>query len=126
MACLNVGFAQFAALVGSVGTPAAMDYVAVGTDTTAVTAADTTLGAEITDSGLARAQVTPTRVTTTVTNDTLQLDKTFSVTGTKTVGEAGVLDAASSGNMAARSVLSPTRSVVSGDSLQVIYQIVYA
>jgi len=112
----NAGLAEAAGLLGNTGSPSAFTYLAVGTGTGAHDATDTTLDAEITDSGLARASATVSRVTTTVTNDTLQLQKQWSVTGTKTLGEEGTFNAASAGDMLQRAALSPTRSVVNGDT----------
>ena len=98
----NVGFAQVAALVGSVDSPNAFTYLALGTNATGEQATDTALGAEITDTGLARAAATVSRVTTTVTNDTLQLLHTWTATGVKILREIGAFDAASAGNMLGR------------------------
>lgn len=118
----NAGFAGIASRINGSGAEAAFTYLAVGTGTTAANTADTTLGTEIIDSGLARANATASRTTTTATNDTATLVETFSVTGTKAVTEAGVLNAASSGVLAARSVFTAV-NVVSGDSLQLTYDI---
>lgn len=101
-------------------------WIAVGTGTAAFAATDTTLGTEIADSGLARAAATVTQQTTTVANDTLQYAKTFTASGSKAVSEAGVLDAASAGNMYGRTVLSSVRNVVSGDTLSVTYKTIFA
>lgn len=118
----NAGFAGIASRINGSGAEAAGTYLAVGTGTTAANAADTTLETEITDSGLARVAATASRVTTTVTNDTAQLQTTFTVTGTKAVTEAGYLNASSSGVLFARSVFSAV-NVVNGDSLQLTYKI---
>jgi len=117
----SAGLAAIAGLVSNVGSVTAFTYVATGTGTTVFGVAQTTLVAEILDSGLARATVTPTRTTTTATNDTIQWQKAFSVTGTKTVGEVGILNASSTGILLCRNVLSPTKSVTSGDTLTVTY-----
>ena len=69
----NAGLAELSNLAGNVSSPTAFTYLAVGTDNTAAAATDTTLGAEITDTGLARASATVSRTTTTATNDTLRL-----------------------------------------------------
>jgi hypothetical protein len=115
----NTGMAGIAARINGSGTPAAYTYVAVGTGTTAAAAADTTLEAEIVDSGLARAtDATPTVTTTTVTNDTAVCDVTFTVTGTKAVTECGLLNAASTGVLLFHDVFS-AYNVVSGDTLTV-------
>jgi len=127
MGITSAGKAAIADLIVGENSIAAFDYLACGTGTTAFAAGDTALGTEITDSGLERVQDgTPTRTTTTVTNDTGVLNNTFSVTGTKTIGEVGVLNAASSGTLLARTVLSPTKSVSNGDSYTLTYNIVIA
>lgn len=117
----NAGFALIAGRINGYGTPAAVTYLATGVGTNAAAAADTTLQTEITDSGLQRAAATCTLVTTTVANDTAQLDKTFSVTGTKAVTECGALNASSSGTLLGRQVFAAI-NVVSGDSLQITYK----
>ena len=117
---------MFAALQSDVGSPSAINYMAVGTGTTAFAATQTTLVAEITDSGLKRVSMTPVRVTTNVTNDTMSGTKTFSVTGTKTVTEGGLFNASSSGTMATRVIFSPSRGVVDGDTLTYTHKIINA
>ncbi len=116
------GKAGAASRLNGAGAEAAFTYLAVGTGTNAAAVGDTALQTEITDSGLARAAATCTRVTTTVTNDTAQLDKTWSVSGTKAVTECGILNAASVGVLLGRQVFTAV-NVVSGDSLQVIYKV---
>ncbi len=117
----NAGMAGVASRINGSGGEAAFTYIAVGTGTTAAAAADTALETEITDSGLARANSTASRVTTDVTNDTAQLQNTFSVTGTKAVTESGVLNAGVAGTLLARQVFSAV-NVVNGDSLQVTWK----
>lgn len=117
----SAGKAGIASRINGAGSEAAFTYLGVGVGTGAAAAGDTTLGTEITDSGLARAAATCTRVTTSVTNDTAQLDKTWSVTGTKAVTEVGAFNAASSGVLLGRQVFSAI-NVVNGDSLQVVYK----
>jgi len=113
-------------LVGDVNTIAAYSYLAVGTGTTAVAAGNTTLGAETTTSGLARAAATVTQATTTVSNDTLQFVKAWTVTGTVVIGEVGIFNATAAGSLLARSVLSPTKSVSSGDTYTLTYKVAFA
>jgi len=126
MGMQNAGLAEAAGLLGNTGSPTAFTYLEVGTGTGAHDATDTTLDAAITDSGLARASATVSRVTTTVTNDTLQLSKQWSVTGSKTIGEQGTFNASSGGDMLQRTALSPTRSVVNGDTYTLTVKIVHA
>ena len=119
----NVGLAEFINLIGNVSSPTAFSYLAVGTGTTAAAAADTALETEITDSGLARAAATVTRTTTTTTNDTLQFYKSFSVTGTKAITEAGFFNAASGGTLGGRTVYTAD-NVISGDTYNLTYKLI--
>jgi type IV secretory pathway TrbL component len=121
----NASFAVLSGLAGNTGSQTAFTYLAVGTSSTAPAASQTALAGEIVDSGLERAAATVSRVTTTQTNDTLQLVKAFAVTGTKTVEEAGIFNASSAGTMLGRA-LTTTKSVVSGDTLTVTYQVKFA
>ena len=118
----NVGFAGAASRINGADAEAAFTYLAVGIGTTGAAVGDTTLESEIVDSGLERAAGSASRVTTTETDDTAQLVKTWTVTGSKAVTEAGVLNAASTGTLLARQVFSAI-NVVSGDSLQLTYKI---
>jgi hypothetical protein len=117
----NTGFAGIASRINGDGAEAAFTYIAVGTGATAADVGDTTLEAEIADSGLARAAGTPSRSTTDVTNDTAELTKTFTVTGTKAVTESGALNAAAAGILLNRQVFSAV-NVVNGDSLQITHK----
>ncbi len=121
---VNTGLAEIAGLVGNTGSPTAFTYLAVGSASTAANATDTTLETELTDGGLERASATVTRTTTTTTNDTLQLVKAFSVTGTKTVREVGVFNDASVGTMLSRSVLTSDKNLESGDTFTLTYQLI--
>ena len=105
------------------GSEDGVDYIATGTGTgQAVT--DTTLATEITDSGLERTAGTGTRVTTTTTNDTAQLVVSFSVTGSKSVTEAGMFNAASAGDMVAYQNFTAL-PLVNGDTLQITWKLVF-
>lgn len=116
----NAGKAGIASRINGSGAEAAFTYLAVGIGTTAAAAGDTTLQSEIVDSGLARVNATASRVTTSVTNDTARLTTTFTVTGTKAVAEAGILNAGSGGTLLSRQVFTAV-NVVNGDSLQLTY-----
>ena len=122
----NAALAEFSGLVGNTGSKTAFTYLACGTGTTAASASDTTLGTEITDSGLERSTGTLTQQTTSQSNDTLQIIKAWSVTGTKTISEVGMFNASSNGTLAAREVLSPTKSVVSGDTYTLTFKLVFS
>ncbi len=113
MGITNSGKNELSGLAGNIGTKTAFTYLEVGTGTTAFAATQTTLVTPVTDSGLARASVTPTQTTTTVTNDTLQLSKTWTASGSKTLAEVGVFNAGAAGTMGSRYVLGTTRPVES-------------
>jgi len=117
----NAGFAALAGLAGNTGTINPFTYIAVGTSSTAFSAAQTALIGEISTAGLSRASATVSRVTTTQTNDTLQLVKTFTLSGSATVEEVGAFNASSSGTMLGR-VLTSTVTLVPGDEFTVIYK----
>lgn len=120
----NAGKAQMALLAGDASaTP--FTYLAVGTSATAVAATDTTLTAEITDTGLARAAGTVSRITTTVTNDTLNVTYTWTASGSKTIEEIGLFNAASAGTMLGHA-LTTSKSVVNTDVLIGTYQVKFA
>jgi len=109
------------ALLGAVGSPAGVTYLELGTGTTAPVAGDTALESAIVDSGLARASATVTQATTTTTNDTLQLVKLFTATGSKAITECGAFNASTSGSMLGRQVFSAI-NVVSTDTLSITYK----
>ncbi len=101
----NAGKAQLALLAGD-ASAVPFTYLAVGTSNTAVAVTDTALGAEITDTGLARAVATVSRITTSVTNDTLQLTYTWTASGIKTVQEMGIFNASSSGTLLGHKIIT--------------------
>jgi hypothetical protein len=119
---VSAGKAGMASRLNGSGGEAAFTYLAVGTGTTSPAAGNTALEAEIVDSGLARVNATASRVTTSVANDTARLTTTFTVTGTKAVTEAGILNASSSGTLLCRQVFSAV-NVINGDSLQLTYSV---
>ncbi len=117
----NAGFTEMAKHATGTGTPVAFTYIELGTGT-GQGASSTTLTAPITDSGLAKTVAdTVSTVTTTVTDDTLNLSHVFTATGTKTVAEAGVYNAAgsSTGDQLMVGDLSPSAAMVNGDTLTI-------
>jgi hypothetical protein len=118
----NAGVAAVAGLIGNVGSVSTFGYIAVGTGTNAASAADTTLQTETATSGLSRAASTNSRVTTDVTNDTIQFLKSFSVSDSVAVTESGVLNASSAGDLLCRQVFSAI-NVVNGDTLQITWKV---
>lgn len=120
----NAGFAQLALLAGDASaTP--FTFLAVGTSSTAPAVTDTTLTAEITDTGLARVAGTVSRVTTTVTNDTYRITTTWTATGSKTIEEVGVFNASSAGTMLSHA-LTTSKAVANGETLTGTYSLKFA
>ena len=119
----NTGFTAMALRCNATGT--AFTLLAVGTGSTAAAATDTTLGAEISTSGLQRTAAACTQATTTVAGDTSQLDKTWTVPSTVAVTEAGAFNASAAGTMLGRQVFSAL-NLVANDTLQVIYKFKFA
>ena len=122
---VNASLAEISGLVGNTGSKTAFTFLAVGIGTTAADAADTTLETEIVDSGLARAAATVSQQTSAQADDTLRLLKTFSVSGTKAVTEAGALNAGAAGTLLGRQVFAAI-NVVSGDSLTIQYDFTFS
>lgn len=122
---VNAGLAAVAGLIIATGHTNAFDYIAIGTGTTAPAAGNTTLETEITTGGGARALATLSRVTTTVTNDSSRLVKTFTFTSSFAVTEAGVFDTSAAGTMLCRQTFTAI-NVVSTDTLAVTYTIAVA
>lgn len=122
---VNTGKAQIASLMGGLST-AAFKYIAIGTDdgtTLALGSSNTALGNEI-----ARKAASVTQVTTTVTNDTLQLQAMFSsadgLTGTAAITESGVFNASTGGTMLNRTTFAPVNvNWDNGDSIQITWKI---
>lgn len=117
----NAGRAIETNLVSGLG-GTAPNYMALGSGTTAAAATDTTLGTEYTTgtwSAYARVHVTPTRTTTSVTNDTISWVGTFTAPASETVGECGLLDALTTGNLAIHGVFASTSGLSNGDSITV-------
>jgi phospholipase/lecithinase/hemolysin len=71
-------------------------FIGWGTGAGTAAAADTTLFTESTE---ARAAATVTQVTTTSTNDTAQYVGTLTAAGARSITNAGIFDASTSGNM---------------------------
>jgi hypothetical protein len=119
----NVGHAAANARISGQGSYNAFVNLAIGTGTTAAAVTDTALQTEITTNGGARGAATASQVTTSVTNDTTQLQKTWTFTGAFAVTEEGILDNASSGgNLLAHQVFSAI-NVASGDQLTITHKV---
>lgn len=121
----NTGLAAFIKRMGGDVSTAGFTYLALGTGTTAADATDIALENEITDSGLARAAATVSYETTTTTGDTLQLVKSFTATGSKSVTEIGILNDATTGVLGGR-VVKTAVPLEADDVYAVTYQVVLA
>jgi len=121
---VSAGMAAVAGLILTDVGGTAFDYVAFGSNNTAVTVNDTALGTEI-----KRKAGTGTRVTTTYANDTAQLTASFSsadgLTGTSTVWECGMFNASTGGTMLFRQVYSAadTLNWDAGDTYQLTLKV---
>jgi hypothetical protein len=97
----NVGLAAIIRLIAAGLTETKFSHLAIGTGTTAEAATDTALVTEI-----KRKAATVSQVTTTVTGDTALFEATFSsadgLTGSHTVSETGIFNAATGGILLAR------------------------
>ena len=122
MGITNTGKSTVAARVANIGSPVAFSYLGIGTGTTAFAATQTALVTPLGD----RTSATVTAVTTTVTDDTVQLTYSFAITGTNTITEVAIFNAASSGIMLARTVLTTPRDVVNGDTYALTYKVSFA
>jgi len=111
------GLAAIAGCVISDVTQSEFDHLAIGTDNTSPSAAETSLGAED-----ARNAATGSLVTTNATNDTGQLEASFSFSSSKTIEETGAFDSSSGGTMLSRSN-GISVSVTDGDTLDLTFQL---
>ena len=121
----NAGVAAVAGLAGGTGSISIFDNIGVGKGATSALAANTVLATEVNQGGTVGTDhltATVTRITTDVTNDTLQLVRTFAFTATIAITESGVFNAESGGTMLARQTFSAI-NVVNGDTLQITWKI---
>lgn len=118
----NVGHAAANGRMSNQGSYSPFVNIAIGIGTQGTPATSTALASETTTSGGGRGSATATQITTTVTNDTTQLVKTFTFSGTLAITEEGIFDSAvaSSGTMLAYQSFSAI-NVISGDTLQVTH-----
>lgn len=118
----NAGRAIISGLINGSGTPAAFTYIGVGTGVGAFSASDTALGTELAASGMTRAAGTVSLVTTSVTNDTAQVLKLFTVTGVAAVTESGLFNASSGATLLCRQTFSAI-TTANGDTLQITWKV---
>jgi len=103
-------------LGNSTDRPACISHIALGTDNTAPTASDTSLGNEV-----MREAATYTKTGT----GQGKWEATFNITGSYTLQEAGLFNAATGGTMFCRDTFS-ARSVENGDTVTVVYTVSFS
>jgi hypothetical protein len=127
----TVGLAATAGLFNGVGSVAAMEYVGIGTGTTAAAAGDTALETEIdatcNPSFTNRGGVGSTSLQTgDAANDTARIIQTFTCGAfTPAVTEAGLFNSNTAGTLGARQVFSAI-NLVAADNLQITWDIKFA
>ena len=113
----SAGFAEMAKHCTGTGSPAAFTYIAVGIGTAPGSTA-TALASEVTDTGLGRITAgTVSTIQTTLADDTANWVHVFTSTGSKTITEAAIFNAASGGDMLIVGAVSPSAPMVNGDTL---------
>ena len=96
-------------------------YVAWGTGAGTTSATDTTLFTEVTP----RTSGTVTQVTTSTTNDTFQVVGTQTAGTTETITNAGLFDAATSGNLFTKGDFTGI-ALNTGDSIQFTWRVAFS
>jgi hypothetical protein len=107
----NAGLLEAAKLLCHYDSPVAFTYVAYGTGTTAFATSQTALVTQVERKVADKIELASTEVY----NDTLRYTVAFTATtAEKVIGEVGIFNAATSGDMLMRKVISPTVTVPSG------------
>lgn len=120
MGVTKAGAAELANQGTNDSSPAYWTYLAFGSGTTAFANTQTTLVTE-----KDRVAATESRVTTTHANDTMRFTATFTITSSTacTITEVAIFNAASGGDMLARTVLSTSRTVTADQVYALIYDV---
>lgn len=125
MGITNAGLSEVAGLLGNTGSKTAFGYVATGSGSTAFAATQTKLVSENTLYSSGRAAASVALATTTVANDTTRFTKTWAISGgTVTVRELAIFNNSSGGTMLARKVLDADKSIASGESYSLTYDVI--
>jgi len=114
----NVGRNKIAALIAE-DTAAFPSHIGIGTGSTAAAVSDTTLGTEVDRNALTSAAASAGVIT-------FKAFFSKSEANGHTIAEVGLFDAASSGNLFCRSVLSSTVAKTSSVSLSVTWTLTFA
>ena len=109
-------------MFGATPSQAEPKYIGIGTGATGAARTAVAADTALTTGVETRATGTGSAVTTTTTNDTHQCVGTVTATASRSVDEAGVFDASTTGNM----YVSATFAVISlssGDTLQLTFKV---
>lgn len=117
---VTVGLAEIAQSIGNGLGGVAARYIGTGTDNTAAATGQTALLAEVET----RADATITNETTSTTNDTARFIGTITMTGDRSLNEFGLFTLSSGGVMYSRFVRASTLSLLSGEAVQVTWDLV--
>lgn len=119
----NVGKNALAALLNSANPGTSLvTHMGFGTSTTAVAAADTALGTELSGNGYARTAVSRSNPSSNV----IQYVATLTgLTASVTVQEAGLFNAVTGGTLFAHQLTGPVNLAQASDSLQITWQVTF-
>lgn len=119
MGVTTAGKRAVAQMIGGTAAVADFDYLELGDSNTAFAVGQTALVSAIVGNGLARAQdATPTEAAAV-----LSIDYTWTATGSETLKEVGLFNAAAAGTMLARTVLAASVSMVTDSTYKYTYTI---
>lgn len=118
MSITTAGLAQYSSLLSGLGTNSSFVYVAYGTGTTAESSAHTALVAET-----ARVEADVYKASVLSPLDTLRIYATNTSAVAVTIAEVGVFDAAATGNMLSRKLISPTETAAINDIIFILVDI---
>ena len=119
MGVTTAGKRAVAQMIGGTAVVADFDYLELGDSNTAFAVGQTALVSAITGNGLARAQdATPTEAAAV-----LSIDYTWTATGSETLKEVGLFNAAAAGTMLARTVLAASVDMVTDSTYKYTYTI---
>ena len=119
----DVGHAAANGRISNQGGYGPFTAMALGTGTQGAPAAATALAAEITTNGGERGAAIATQVTTSITNDTMQLVETWTFSGPFAITEEGIFDDASSGGSMLAYQSFSVINVVNTDQLTITHKV---
>ena len=106
MAVTTAGLTESIYLFGDIDDPVEFVYIAYGTGTTAAAAGDTTLETEVD-----REEAEVTVISGLRKDDTIRYSYLFTATSACTISEVGLLNAATSGDLLAHSILGESERI---------------